>query len=262
MYKRIHAHVPYPMLAGQLDFIIAERINVEIFFSAESLDALSMNHLAEVAGRMHAVGVEATIHAPFIDLNPGSFEPKLREATLYRFHQVLDAAAIVRPKVMVFHPGYDRWRYGDHRERWLRESIEVWLPVVRRAEEINTIVAVENIFDEEPSTFVDLFRELASPHFRHCFDVGHWNLFAKVGMEEWFSALGRYIAEVHLHDNTGTRDDHLPVGEGAIDFLLLFDLLERHAPEAVHTLEAHTPDRLKRSRNNMAQLLKKRQASA
>jgi sugar phosphate isomerase/epimerase len=56
-----------------------------------------------------------------------------------------------------------------------------------------------------------------------------------------------YVAEVHLHDNGGDRDAHLPPGDGGIDFPLLFSLLERHAPGAVWTLEAHTREKVARS---------------
>ena len=31
----------------------------------------------------------------------------------------MDAAALLRPRVVVFHPGYDKWRYGEARDRWL-----------------------------------------------------------------------------------------------------------------------------------------------
>ena len=66
-------------------------------------------------------------------------------------------------------------------------------------------------------------------------------------MEEWFEALGDRIAEVHIHDNSGTRDDHAPPGEGDIDFELYFRLMERYAPDAAYTIEAHSRADLERS---------------
>ncbi|BBA71792.1 sugar phosphate isomerase/epimerase family protein [Geobacter sulfurreducens] len=247
MSDRIHAHVPYPMLADNLTAVAARGINPEVHFSGEALDSLVPEKLIAVADTLNATGLRSTIHAPFVDLNPGSAERLIREATRHRLNQVIDAAAILRPDVIVFHPGYDRWRYGENQDIWLAHSIETWRRVLERTESIGCTVAVENIFEEEPSTLRALLEEIDHPRFRHCFDVGHWNLFHTVGMEEWFDAMGRFVAEAHIHDNFGTRDDHLPLGEGAIDFDLFFSLMARHAPQAVWTIEAHCPAALDRA---------------
>ena len=247
MTKRVFAHVPYPKLPAELPFILERRLNPEIFFSADALDAVVPAELLETAEKMRGEGLSCTIHAPFMDLNPGSLERMLRDATLHRFEQVMGAAAVLRPEVMVFHPGFDRWRYGEARELWVELSVPIWRTVLTRAGEIGTVIAVENIFEEEPSTLQALFAALDDPRFRHCFDVGHWNLFKTVTMEEWFEALGGRIAEVHIHDNGGTRDDHAPPGEGRIDFERFFGLMERFAPDAAYTIEAHNRAHLDRS---------------
>jgi sugar phosphate isomerase/epimerase len=247
MSKRVFVHIPYAGLKALLPFILERRLNPEIMFSAETLDALELAELAEIALVLHAEGLTCTIHAPFIDLNPGSFERLLRDITAQRFSQVLAAAEILSPAVMVFHPGFDRWRYGEATDRWLELSVPLWSRVLARARGIGTVIAVENIFEEEPGTLKALLEALGDVNFRHCFDVGHWNLFKKVTMEQWFEALGGDIAEVHIHDNHGMRDEHLPPGEGAIDFERFFSLMERYAPEAAYTLEAHSKPHLERS---------------
>jgi sugar phosphate isomerase/epimerase len=239
MTDRIFVHVPYTRLREHLEAIVARRINPELFFPADVLDTLVPEELAACAAALAANGLAATIHAPFMDLNPGSVEPLLREATLHRFRQVLDVAAVVRPRVIVFHPGYDRWRYGGMQEAWLRHTIDAFLMVLERTEGIGCTVAVENIFEEEPSTLRVLLEALDAPRLRHCFDVGHWNLFHRVDMETWFAELGHHIAHVHVHDNCGTKDDHAPIGEGNIDFDLYFRLMKEYAPDATYTIEAH-----------------------
>jgi sugar phosphate isomerase/epimerase len=219
--------------------VIARGIIPELFFPGETLDSLIPEELQAQADTLAARGLMTTIHAPFMDLNPGSMEPLLRQATLHRFRQVLDAAAILRPKVIVFHPGYDRWRYGGSQDIWLKHCLDSFREVLDRTEPIGCTVAVENIFEEEPSTLRALLEAFDSPRLRHCFDVGHWNLFHKVGMAEWFEQLGSYIAHVHVHDNFGERDDHAPIGEGNIDFDLYFRLMKKYAPTATYTIEAH-----------------------
>jgi sugar phosphate isomerase/epimerase len=80
-------------------------------------------------------------------------------------------------------------------------------------------------------------------------------MFATVSLEEWFTALGSYIVESHLHDNHGQADEHLPVGEGEIDFQQGDRFAERYAPQAVWTLEAHSRERLERAQNNIKHYL-------
>jgi sugar phosphate isomerase/epimerase len=248
----VYAHVPYALIKLHLDDIVGKRLNPEISFSCDALDSVIPEELAAHAGILAANELKTTIHGPFMDLNPGSLDPLVRQATMHRFTQVFDAAEIIRPSIIVFHPGYDRWRYGESRQKWLDNSVDFWRKLLVRAERIGCTIAIENIFEEEPSTLRSLFEAIDSPLFCHCFDVGHWNLFAKVSLDDWFAELGGYIAEAHLHDNNGTKDDHLPVGEGEIDFYALFALLKRHAPHAVYTLEAHSREYLERAQKNLS----------
>ncbi len=258
--ERIHVHVPFALLWEHLDFILERKINPEIAFSSDSQDSLDRVKLAEIAFLFNENGIATTIHAPFMDLNPGALDRLVREATRRRFHQVMEMAEIFRPSVVVFHPGYDRWRFGGSRDRWLRHAVDTFRPIVERAGNLGCIAAVENIFEEDPSTLRDLLGHLDSPSFRHCFDVGHWNLFSRIGMEEWFRELGSFIAEAHIHDNSGTADDHLPIGEADIDFPLFFRLMARYAPEAAWTIEAHSRSAVERALRNLEPYVLERQS--
>jgi len=244
MKNKVFAHLPYRYMGNYLEYILEKRLNPEIFFNSEALDNLVTEELVSFADAMKYGGISCTIHAPFMDLNPGSPEPMIRNATSHRFNQVMDAAEILRPVSMVFHPGYDRWRQGESQEEWLGYALETFRPVLKRGIQIGAIITIENIFETEPSTLKGLLDAMDSPSFKHCFDVGHWNLFKNIGMEEWFSVLGSYTAHVHVHDNHGLRDDHMPIGDGSIDFDLYFKLMKQYAPDAVYTIEAHDRDKV------------------
>jgi sugar phosphate isomerase/epimerase len=247
--ETIYAHVPFPQVQQHLDYMIANGVHPEIFLPGDQLDALLPEQLESVAAALAAAALTCTIHAPFMDLNPGSDERLLRELTRHRFRQVCDAAAILKPKVMVFHPGYDRWRYGEKQSSWLKHAIDTFNEVLDATSQTGCSIAVENIFEEEPSTLLALIESCNHPRLGHCFDVGHWNLFHAPGveLEDWFAVLGSHTAEVHIHDNSGTKDDHAPVGEGNIDFKHYFQLLHRYAPDAVLTIEAHSRACLERA---------------
>lgn len=255
MKNRIHAHVPYARLGEHLEFAIANRINPEVYLPAESLDQIVWEELAAHSDVLKSSGLATTIHSPFMDLNPGAMDSSIRGVTRRRIQQVMKAAELLRPRVIVVHPGFDDLHYGDNRLEWLKNSIDFWREFVPQARELGTVLAVENIFEREPSTLKALLDEIDDPCFRHCFDIGHWNMFTTVTMEEWFSELGSYIAETHIHDNHGQSDDHLPVGEGMIDFARFFRLLTSYAPDAVWTIEAHSAERLQRALKNIKHYL-------
>lgn len=241
------AHIPWPRLAEHRSYLLDERINPELYLPADALDTLDKAEMQALAHDLASHGLSCTIHATFMDLNPGSVDRAVRETTRQRVEQTLDCAELLKARVVVFHPGYSRLSYGSAVDVWVSNTVAFWLQQLPRIRQAGCKVALENIFEEEPSTLVQVLNQLDPAVFGHCFDSGHFNMFCTVSLEEWFAALGSCIIESHLHDNHGTADEHLPVGEGEIDFQKITDLLKQYAPQAVWTLEAHSRERLERS---------------
>lgn len=50
-------------------------------------------------------------------------------------------------------------------------------------------------------------------------------------------ALGKRLKACHIHDNDGSGDAHLPVGEGTIDWKAYFTAVKKYAPQATQVLE-------------------------
>lgn len=254
---RFHAHLPWASHDPLLDEILALGLAPEIAFKGPDLDELPAARLAAVARRLAATGQRPTVHAPFFDLSPGAMEPRVRQITRERLTQALQAAGALGARVMVVHPGYDRWRYPQLADSWLANAADFFPPLLRLAEQLDCRLALENIYEETPATLVALVERLASPWFGHCFDIGHWRLFATTAQHAWLAAIAPRLLHLHLHDNRGQGDDHLPVGEGTIDFAPLCRLLPTLATPPTMTLEAHNPADLRRSLDNVTALLAK-----
>jgi sugar phosphate isomerase/epimerase len=237
----VHVHIPFPALQDFFELIRRRRYDLEIYLSAAVLDQIERPDLESLLGRFDW-GPSLSLHAPFMDLNPGAVDPMVRSVTQVRFRQLLNAAAILKPRAIVFHAAYDRWRYSGKTDVWLDNSIDVWQKVMDMASKIGVRVAVENVFDEEPEALRQLIEKINDPNFGFCFDTGHFNLFSTRTLEQWFTALGRHLVEVHLHDNDGKADSHWAVGRGNIDFPTFFRLMKVHAPQPVFTIEAHDKD--------------------
>jgi len=234
----IHVHIPYPQMKDLCELVRLRRYDLEIYMSAAVLDQVEKTDLESLC-RSLDWKPSISLHAPFMDLNPGAVDPMVRSVTQLRFSRILSAAAVLKPRVVVFHAGYDRWRYNGRTDIWLENSIETWSKVMDTASKIGVRVAVENVFDEDPEALCRLIEQVGRPDFGFCFDTGHFNLFTRVTMEHWFERLGKYLLEVHLHDNNGSADSHWALGKGSIDFKKFFGLLRDHTARPVYTIEAH-----------------------
>lgn len=133
-------------------------------------------------------------------------------------------------------------------EAWQGEREQVQNLVIRRlrnvvelAEQYGVKVLIENVglrpkesllFDlPEFMALLDLFPEAGA-----LLDTGHahvngWDIPAVV------KELGKRLVACHLHDNSGLGDEHLPIGQGSIDWEAYFKAIKKYAPKAVQVLE-------------------------
>jgi sugar phosphate isomerase/epimerase len=232
-----HIHVPFDRIDRHMDLILDNRLNLEIYFSSACLDSLTDSRLREVKSAL-VYGPACSIHAPFMDLSPAALDSKIRTATIERIEQILHVAEEIKPLATVFHSGYEKWKYALDISLWLEKSLETWRPMNERFAAIGTKIGIENIFEDEPTNLRRLMEEMDSDNFGICFDTGHCNLFTAVSLDRWLDELGRYIIELHLHDNDTTADQHFPPGDGSFDFERLFSRLGNK--NIIYTLEAHT----------------------
>jgi sugar phosphate isomerase/epimerase len=240
----VHVHVPYSRVGDYLSSIRQNRLNLEIYFPSSSLDSLKPRDI-EMLKKELDYSPTLSIHAPFMDLSPGAVDAKVRVVTLERFLHVMEIAEVLSPRAIVFHSGYEKWKYAHQVDLWLEGSLMTWQPVIEKAARRGIKIAIENIFEDEPSNLLALMEKLHSENFGICFDTGHCNLFSKVPLAEWIEKLAPYIFELHLHDNDKTLDQHLPIGDGTFDFRTLFSSL--NGKDYVYTIEAHSPEKVLKS---------------
>ena len=234
-----------------IDFIRKNTLNLEIYFSSSVLDGITADKITGLKKQLD-YNPSLSIHAPFMDLSPGAVDSKVRNATLERFFHVLDISEILKPKAVVLHSGYEKWKYALNVDLWLEKSLLTWKQVNKRASDIGVRLAIENIFEDEPSNLHLLMKKMDSENFGICFDTGHFNIFSKVPLKEWMDSLNQYIIELHLHDNDKSFDQHLSVGDGTFDFTGFFDMLSNK--NCIYTIEAHTPENVMKSMERIKKL--------
>lgn len=239
--RHVHVNIPYTMLREDyLPLFLQRGINPEIGFDAAALDSFLDGEAGEIARKIHGRHLRVTFHAPFVDLSPGSPDPAVRALTRKRYEQLLKAAGLFHPLRIVCHAAYDWKRYLYMRERWIEHSLDTWEWMANRTESAGAELMLENVYERGPEEMLPLFKALGAHRVGFCLDTGHQAAFGSTPLPDWVETLGPYLGQLHLHDNLGTWDDHLALGQGDIDFEGLFRALKnfRETPPPI-TLEPH-----------------------
>ena len=237
----IQVNIPFTMLyESYLSLFMENGINPEIGFDAIALDQFSFSDFRGIAKQIHKRGLSVTLHAPFMDLSPGSPDPAVRALTRHRFKQISELVPIFRPRAVVCHTGWDNKRYWDSKDTWIQYSLELWSWFAEIVRKDRAVLMLENVYEENPYEFLELYRHLKDQDVGFCLDTGHQAVFSRAGLSIWLETLGEYIEQLHLHDNNGFQDDHLALGKGNIDFQILFNYLKnRRTKPPIITIEPH-----------------------
>jgi sugar phosphate isomerase/epimerase len=162
-----------------------------------------------------------SIHAPYADTNLSADDDLIREWILKRIRSSIRFASELDARCVVVHPGWttatDRFMKGRAWELNMR-SIH-WL--LRYAEEYGVSLQIENVPEPTPYILVsvddfDLFYGEMELNIGMVLDVAHANL-----RDEVYEFMARHkdkIRHIHVSDNDGTVDQHLPIGDGRIDW--------------------------------------------
>jgi len=232
-----------------------KKLNLEIYFSHYALQALDKQKCIETAHKLKDAGLQVNFHAPFMDLRPGALDDTIRNTSLDRIRQVFDLMPYFQPLKIVCHPSFDERYYVACDDLWLENSVNFWRQLISLVKDTGTIIALENVYEKKPDILRRLLEMLASEQVCFCFDTGHFNVFSREPLTTWMAQMGRYIGHLHLHDNFGKFDEHLPVGTATFPFEQFFMAIKELKINPTITLEAHAPEHLWQSAANLQKML-------
>jgi sugar phosphate isomerase/epimerase len=197
-------------------------------------------------------GIDFSIHAPFFEMNLGSYQPEIRLFSRKRARAAIDIAHKIGANPVVMHPGYTFWmdKLKDVVEKSWEYFIEDMKGILSYAKKRNVTIALESI-PMHFFFFYDLpeFKKLQEilPGLGMTLDLGHAYL-VKVAKKvkdpegsiiEDLMDLGMHnVTHVHLHNNKGKRDEHL-VSEGIIDAKRLLAYLNDEGYKGKIIVESH-----------------------
>ena len=187
----------------------------------------------------------------------------IRRASLQETIEALETAAILGAEKVVVHPGYIQGmavHVIDHAMTLVYEALE---HICSKASALRMPLCIENMFPGlgpfvEPDDFEPFFKTF--PEMKLVLDTGHANINDPSGRRimDFIRRFGDRLGHVHISDNNGRSDEHLPVGRGNIRFEALARELCRQEYDDTLTLEIFTEDRslLTQSRTRLAKMLK------
>lgn len=186
----------------------------------------------------------------------------IRQASVQEMFHSLEVAAELGARKVVLHPGHIGGLGSYVIETALAHANDSLAAIIDRAQTLGLCVCLENMFPRcrafvEPDDFVEIMQRF--PDLKLTLDTGHANIGTKNGRRilEFIKKFGHRIGHLHVSDNFGKRDDHIPLGSGAIDFKTIVRAIKHCGYDDTATLEIFSEDRraLKQSRERLAQML-------
>jgi sugar phosphate isomerase/epimerase len=207
-------------------------IEVQAFYHPRALsDTVLLEKTADLVAGLPVVAM----HGPFGDLNPGSFDPLVRETARQRIQEGFDVASRLGANHIVYHDG--RVPRTNPEESWIKTSAGFWKTFMEQVPQVVNVY-LENLLEEGPRVLSGIIDQVGSSNLHAILDIGHAHCNSRTPVVQWIVSLGDRIRYVHLHDNHGEHDEHLGLGEGSIPVQDVCHALEEYAPDAIWAIEA------------------------
>jgi sugar phosphate isomerase/epimerase len=181
---------------------------------------------------------ELSMHGPFAELVPATWDLLVRQVVMKRFSQAYDIARETGARHLILHTGFIPKTY--QRERWISNSYDFWMDFLKDKPE-NNFFHIENVYEDDFNPLVELVDKVNQvfgvDRLTINLDVGHVNANSRRSLQDWISTLGDRIRYAHLHNNGGILDDHWSLDRGTIDIARVLALLQAHCPRAAWSVE-------------------------
>ena len=194
-----------------------------------------------------------TLHAPITDINLGSINRRIRQASLEDVQAALEFAREIGASAVALHasPGMlampgGKWSQETKSppiQAELVQQEELLIESVRKLADgaADLILGLENlVYPHElyrsPEEVAGLVGKIGRPNVGITLDVGH-AVVSGYDPLSFVHRLSERIVHVHLHDNSGTVDEHLPLGQGSINYKRVIRALEQASYQGVVALE-------------------------
>ncbi|AET58012.1 xylose isomerase domain-containing protein [Paenibacillus terrae HPL-003] len=169
-----------------------------------------------------------SVHPPAWDTNLTSENQAIRTASYEEYKKAIEFAHEIEAEHVVIHPGFcfspafDKAGAQQRAQEYLHQLCQVAGP-------LGVKLAVENVgyngasiySEQEYLSCLDQMDHTAG----YLIDTGHAHLNGW-DIPQMIRSVKERLFSVHIHDNSGVGDEHLPIGEGSIHWQPIYDALQ------------------------------------
>lgn len=196
---------------------------------------------------LESYSLKYSIHAPFMDVNIASPQDQSRLNSIAQIKSSIDLANEINAEAVVVHPGLISFLANKYFKKEVYEFANQSIKEIGDyAKDLGVMATIENMPNFESMIYqniVDLNQLLVENEMHMTLDIGHANHVGYAPDEMIFDS----IKHVHVHDNLGDDDSHLPLGEGSIDLKYIINTLESKNYDGIYILEVNDYDSIKKS---------------
>lgn len=227
---------PAKSLYEEVEWVVRNGFDfVDLFLECPILpERVNLSRLKKI---IYGNGLSATGHLGWY-IPTGSSEKAIRDAAIMEAESYFTVFEHVGAKYVTVHAN---WEAGFSESDCIKFQAATLREMVKKAKEYNISLMyepVDSIHDTVKNTRKIL--EDVPGMFFHL-DIGHANLHGKSPID-FIDAFHKKMVHVHMHDNDGRCDLHLPIGSGTIDWESVIRSLKSHYDGTI-TLEIFSRDR-------------------
>jgi sugar phosphate isomerase/epimerase len=175
----------------------------------------------------------------------GSCHEKVRRGWIEEAKDMVDAASELKIRLLNFHFYRRHGMVGateQSKNMFLRNFMDAMRELTEFAATRKVSLMLENAPPENhaPLESLECFSHVMKgvPALRFHLDVGHAFIENRMrGVRDYLDAFSDRLAHVHIHDNHGKQDEHLPLSEGKIDIREVIRLLKEANYDKTITFE-------------------------
>ena len=221
---------------------------LELTFDPPEAHHLQVRELIpKLRAQLRGRGMGLVCHMPtFVSL--ADLTDSIRQASVGEVLASLEAAAELHPQHVVLHPAHIAGMGPYVMDLARQHAFDSLAVIAEKAAELGLAVCLENMFPRtrfgvETDDFQQVFEQF--PDMYLTLDIGHGCIGSPRGKRvlQFIQRFAARVHHLHVSDNFGKHDDHLPVGSGSIPFATILGELKKSGFNHTVTFEVFTPDR-------------------
>jgi len=202
-------------------------IEINLSKSHSAIESFNDKRIIDLKNNNHT-NLQFSFHLP-TKTNIADNIFNLSQSNVKYLSKTIDLAARLDVRYITCHMGFFFWFPVEkwQRNKSLKRFVQNLEKILEKCTHNNVTIALENVaplphgsehllLGDNVNDFEFVFSRLNSPLLKFCLDTGHANM--AEGVQTYLDLFSDKLVSIHYHDNHGNDDEHLPIGDGNINW--------------------------------------------